>query len=87
MLGCPSPRNRHPPPLRPENSPWSRHPPPPPGADTPPSRAVHAGRYGQQAGGMHPTGMQSCLFVFSNWLKQCPIIFKSDIIFIEQCKF
>ena len=23
-------------------------------------RAVHAGRYGQQAGGMHPTGMQSC---------------------------
>ena len=22
---------------------------------------VHAGRYGQQAGGMHPTGMQSCL--------------------------
>ena len=22
--------------------------------------AVHAGRYGQQAGGMHPTGMQSC---------------------------
>ena len=32
---------------------------PPPGADTPPC-AVHAGRYGQQAGGMHPTGMQSC---------------------------
>ena len=31
----------------------------PPGADTPPC-AVHAGRYGQQAGGMHPTGMQSC---------------------------
>ena len=28
-------------------------------ADLPP-RAVHAGRYGQQAGGMHPTGMQSC---------------------------
>ena len=22
---------------------------------------VHAGTYGQQAGGMHPTGMQSCL--------------------------
>ena len=31
---------------------------PPPGADLP--GAVHAGRYGQQAGGMHPTGMQSC---------------------------
>ena len=44
--------------------------PPPeqtPGADTPPGAgtpsAVHAGRYGQQAGGTHPTGMQSC---FSN---------------------
>ena len=28
---------------------------PPPGPGTP--YAVHAGRYGQQAGGMHPTGM------------------------------
>ena len=39
---------------------------PPPRADTPGSRhppaTVHAGRYGQQAGGTHPTGMQSCLF-------------------------
>ena len=25
-----------------------------------PPSAVHAGRYGQQAGGTHPTGMQSC---------------------------
>ena len=25
-----------------------------------PPRAVHAGRYGQQADGMHPTRMQSC---------------------------
>ena len=51
-----------------------RHPPgadtpqeqtPPPGADTPPEQtppAVHAGRYGQQAGGTHPTGMHSCVF-------------------------
>ena len=37
----------------------------PPGADpsgtryTPPG-AEHAGRYGQRAGGTHPTGMQSC---------------------------
>ena len=23
--------------------------------------AVHAGRYGQQAGGTHPTGMHTCL--------------------------
>ena len=37
----------------------------PPRAETPleqtPPGVVHAGRYGQQAGGMHPTGMQSCL--------------------------
>ena len=37
----------------------------PPTADTPQSRhlppgAEHAGRYGQRAGGTHPTGMQSC---------------------------
>ena len=31
------------------------------GPDTPPS-AVHAGRYGQQAGSTHPTGMQSCFY-------------------------
>ena len=30
----------------------------PPGAAPP--TTVHAGRYGQQAGGTHPTGMQSC---------------------------
>ena len=30
-----------------------------PWAGTPPG-AVHAGRYGQQAGGTHPTGMHSC---------------------------
>ena len=28
--------------------------------DQAPPSAVHAGRYGQQAGGRHPTGMQSC---------------------------
>ena len=27
-----------------------------------PTCAVHAGRYGQQAGGMHPTGMQSSVY-------------------------
>ena len=52
-LGSRSPRSR--PPL--EHT--------PPGADTPPEQApppcaVHAGRYGQQAGDMHPTGMHSC---------------------------
>ena len=38
-------------------------PPPgadPPGADTHTPSAEHAGRYGQRAGGAHPTGMQSC---------------------------
>ena len=42
----------------------------PPGADSPPEQTPpqeqtppttqHAGRYGQRAGGSHPTGMQSC---------------------------
>ena len=40
---------------------------PPPGRCTPwagsPPRAVHAGKYGQQAGGTHPTGMHSCIDV------------------------
>ena len=31
-----------------------------PRADTPSPSAVYAGRYGQQAGGTHPTGMQTC---------------------------
>ena len=43
-------------------------PPPgadPPGADPPHEQTTlpgteHAGRYGQRAGGTHPTGMQSC---------------------------
>ena len=40
----------------------------PPGADPP--GAEHAGRYGQRAGGMHPTGMQSCWGVFlGRWRK------------------
>ena len=38
-------------------TPPSRHPPPCP---------VHAARYGQQAGGMHPTGMESCYNLKSN---------------------
>ena len=49
---------------------WDRPPSPqqqtPPQKKTPPESrppsTVHAGRYGQQAGGTHPTGMQSCLF-------------------------
>ena len=33
-----------------------------PGSRQPPC-AVHAGRYGQQAGGTHPTGMHTCIFL------------------------
>ena len=52
-LGVGTPQSRDPPEQTP---PQSRHPP---GSRHPPC-AVHAGRYGQQAGGMHSTGMQSC---------------------------
>ena len=42
------------------HSPWDQvHPP----------VAVHAGRYGQQAGGTHPTGMHSCFVIFSEELQ------------------
>ena len=37
---------------------WSIHPPPP-GSRHPPG-TEHVGKYGQRAGGTHPTGMQSC---------------------------
>ena len=33
----------------------------------PPPRAAHAGRYGQQAGGTHPTGMHSYYQSFGLW--------------------
>ena len=39
--------------------------------DTPPSpAAVHAGRYGQQAGGTHPTGMQPCYYLPTKLLER-----------------
>ena len=41
-------------------------PPPSPQDQAPPS-AVHVGRYGQQAGGTHPTGMQSYIVVLSDY--------------------
>ena len=58
---------------------------PPPVPGTPRPRAEHTGRYGQRAGGMHPTGMQCCFWLmiasieltirfqvhFSNHLKLC----------------
>ena len=39
----------------------------PPGKADPPPCAVHAGRYGQQAGSMHPAGMQ---FLFVKYLDE-----------------
>ena len=64
------PGNRHP---LGANTPQEQTPPradippeqTPPGADTlleqtPPPGGEHAARYSQRAGGMHPTGMQSC---------------------------
>ena len=41
---------------------WDIPPTPTPGTRGrhPPPGAVHAGRYGQQAGGTHPTGMHTC---------------------------
>ena len=64
LEAAPPPRADTPP--REQTHPWSRHPPQkqtPPKADTPPS-AEHAGRYGQCAGGTHPTGMQSGVWMF-----------------------
>ena len=42
-----------------KQTPWQGDPP---GKADPPC-VVHAGRYGQQAGGMHPTGMQFLLCI------------------------
>ena len=54
-----------------QTPPGSRHPPweqTPPRADTPPEQTppatVHAGRYGQQAGGTLPTRMHTCVEIF-----------------------
>ena len=58
----PSDQRQAPPP------PDQRQAPPGPEAGTPPSRhplpsAVHAGRYGQQESGTHPTRMQSSSYI------------------------
>ena len=66
------PGTRHPPE---QATLWSRHPTPgtryphhplagTPRPGTPPPGAEHARRYGQQATGAHPTGMQSCYLFF-----------------------
>ena len=51
---------------------------PTPGPEAHPSaQAVHAGRYGQQAGGTHPTGMYTCWIEFLNiWSLQKQVLGK-----------
>ena len=51
-----------PPPDQAPNGSWHHPEPATPGP-------VHAGRYGQQAAGMHPTGMQSCSKIFPGFSK------------------
>ena len=53
-------------------APGQVHPP----MQVPHPSAVHAGRYGQQAGSTHPAGMQSCfiLFLCSFLKKLCQVI-------------
>ena len=53
------PGTRHTPPGT-RHTPSDEVSPPEPGTPPPP-RAEHTGRYGQRAGGTHPTGMQSVL--------------------------
>ena len=66
LAGTPPPDQRQVPPHTPGRYTPGRYTPgrytPP--ADTPPS-TVPTGRYGQQAGGTHPTWMQSCFLLFS----------------------
>ena len=56
-LGPGTPPRQVPLPPGPGTPPRTRYPP----DQVPPLWAVHAGRYDQQVGGMHPTGMHSFL--------------------------
>ena len=44
-----------------------------------PPEAVHAGRYGQQAGGTHPTRMHTCCQLFRDTIKFRPLIIDDKI--------
>ena len=57
-----SPRSRPPG----ADTPWEADTPTLPGKQTPPP-AVHAGRYGPQAGGTHPAGMYTCFEMHRLW--------------------
>ena len=73
--GPPPPPARQTPPWQGRSPPTARRPPParrPPWQGIPRSPcAVHTGRYGQQARGMHPTGMQ---FLLKDWSINCFIL-------------
>ena len=51
-----------------------------------PLGAVHAGRYGQEAGGTHPTGMHSCFFFACIWKISTSetIILEATLIVFQQ---
>ena len=75
-----TPLARRPPPLLARRLPLVSQPPlakRPPPARRPPY-TVHAGRYGQQSGSMHPTGMHSCLterlLLFGTWSKYSGVV-------------
>ena len=47
--------------------------------------AEHAGRYGQRAGGTHPTGMQSCVeFLLFSCKRLCTVAFSICSQFFER---
>ena len=69
---------------------WGTRSRPPPGNRHPPEQtppfAVHAGRYGQQAGGTHPTGVHTCVLMRPvssplerYWYNFCTSIFNLDV--------
>ena len=67
-------------------TPWQVHPP---GTRYPTpqtrytARPVHAGRYGQQAGGMHPTGMHACYDLMPGKQVVHSICIQPVVFFIE----
>ena len=78
-----TPRQVHPPG---RYTPWQVHPP---GTRYPTpqtrytARPVHAGRYGQQAGGIHPTGMHACYDLMPGKQVVHSICIQPVVFFIE----
>ena len=51
-----------------------------PPEQTPPPGAVHVSRYGQQAGGTHPTGMHTCHTFFKKYFWRTSVLFVRPLI-------